>query len=58
MFKGLTDGKQRKAVVDALLEQVNLTDARKKATDGFSGGMRALRASNRAGHRVLLGGLR
>ena len=40
MLKGLTDGKQRKQVVDALLEQVNLTDARKKATGGFSGGMR------------------
>ena len=39
-LKGLTDGKQRKAVVDALLEQVNLVDARKKATGGFSGGMR------------------
>ena len=40
MLKGLTDRKQRKAVVDALLEQVNLVDARKKATGGFSGGMR------------------
>ena len=40
MLKGLTDGKQRRAVVDALLEQVNLADVRKKATGGFSGGMR------------------
>jgi ABC-type multidrug transport system ATPase subunit len=40
MLKGLTDGKQRKAVVDALLEQVNLAKDRKKATGGFSGGMR------------------
>jgi ABC-2 type transport system ATP-binding protein len=39
-LKGITERKARKAVVDALLEQVNLADARKKAVGGFSGGMR------------------
>jgi ABC-type multidrug transport system ATPase subunit len=39
-LKGLTETKARRAVVDALLEQVNLADARKKAVGGFSGGMK------------------
>jgi ABC-type multidrug transport system ATPase subunit len=39
-LKGLTDPKARKEAVDALLEQVNLADARRKAVGGFSGGMR------------------
>ncbi|AHG90274.1 ABC transporter related protein [Gemmatirosa kalamazoonensis] len=39
-LKGLTESKARRRVVDALLEQVNLADARKKAVGGFSGGMK------------------
>jgi ABC-2 type transport system ATP-binding protein len=40
VLKGLTDRKQRREVVDALLQQVNLWDARKRKLGGFSGGMR------------------
>jgi ABC-type multidrug transport system ATPase subunit len=39
-LKGLTDGRQRKATVDALLERTNLTAVRKQRLGGFSGGMR------------------
>ena len=39
-LKGLTESKARKRVVDALLDQVNLADARKKTVGGFSGGMK------------------
>jgi ABC-2 type transport system ATP-binding protein len=39
-LKGLTEARARKRVVDALFEQVNLADARRKAVGGFSGGMR------------------
>ena len=39
-LKGLTDGKQRKATVDALLERTNLAAVRKQRLGGFSGGMR------------------
>jgi ABC-2 type transport system ATP-binding protein len=39
-LKGVTDKKQRRALVDALLERVNLSSARKQRLDGFSGGMR------------------
>jgi ABC-2 type transport system ATP-binding protein len=39
-LKGVTDSKQRKQVVKALLEQTNLYDARKKNVGGYSGGMR------------------
>jgi ABC-type multidrug transport system ATPase subunit len=39
-LKGLADGKERKAAVEALLRQTNLWDVRKKALGGFSGGMR------------------
>jgi ABC-type multidrug transport system ATPase subunit len=40
VLKGVGDRPQRKEVVEALLAQVNLWDARKKALAGFSGGMR------------------
>ncbi len=40
VLKGLVVAKQRKAQVDALLEQTNLTSARKTAVGGFSGGMK------------------
>ncbi|MDQ3206847.1 MAG: ABC transporter ATP-binding protein [Pseudomonadota bacterium] len=40
VLKGLTARKQRREVVDALLQQVNLWDARKRKLGTFSGGMR------------------
>jgi ABC-2 type transport system ATP-binding protein len=40
VLKGVADAKDRKAVVESLLNQVNLWDVRKKAIAGFSGGMR------------------
>ena len=40
VLKGLTARKQRREVVDRLLQQVNLWDARKRKLGGFSGGMR------------------
>lgn len=40
LLKGLTDKHQRRAQVDALLQQVNLWEHRKRAVSGFSGGMR------------------
>ena len=39
-LKGVTVRKERKALVDALLEQTNLQEARGKAVGGFSGGMK------------------
>ncbi|MGB9179762.1 MAG: ABC transporter ATP-binding protein [Pyrinomonadaceae bacterium] len=39
-LKGVSDDKERKALVDALLERVNLSDARRQKLGGFSGGMR------------------
>ena len=39
-LKGIVDRRERRAVVDALLEQTNLADVRKKKLGGFSGGMR------------------
>ena len=39
-LKGVTDKKQRRALIDALLDRVNLTSARKQRLGGFSGGMR------------------
>src|ERR1700674_5482218 len=39
-LKGVTDKKQRRALVDALLERVNLSSARRQRLGGFSGGMR------------------
>lgn len=40
ILKGFTNKKERKEVVDGLLQQTNLHDVRKKALAGFSGGMR------------------
>ena len=40
VLKGLADRKQRREVVDGLLQQVNLWEARKRHLGGFSGGMR------------------
>ncbi|WP_292033428.1 MULTISPECIES: ABC transporter ATP-binding protein [unclassified Brevundimonas] len=40
VLKGVADGKERKQTVEALLNQVNLWNVRKKALAGFSGGMR------------------
>ena len=40
VLKGLTARKQRREVVDALLQQVNLWDARKRKLGTYSGGMR------------------
>jgi ABC-2 type transport system ATP-binding protein len=40
VLKGFADRATRKQVVEALLVQVNLWEARKKALAGFSGGMR------------------
>ncbi len=40
VLKGFANGKERRETVDALLQQVNLWDVRKKALAGFSGGMR------------------
>ena len=40
VLKGLTQRGQRREVVDGLLKQVNLWDARKRKLGGFSGGMR------------------
>jgi ABC-2 type transport system ATP-binding protein len=39
-LKGVTDRKERRALIDALLERVNLSSARKQRLGGFSGGMR------------------
>jgi ABC-type multidrug transport system ATPase subunit len=40
ILKGITDKKERRQIVEALLDQTNLTDARKRKLGGFSGGMR------------------
>lgn len=40
MLKGITNSRERKAVVTAMLKRCNLYDDRKKALTGFSGGMR------------------
>lgn len=39
-LKGITDRKERRALVDALLEKVNLSADRNRRLGGFSGGMR------------------
>jgi len=39
-LKGVADKKQRLALIDALLERVNLSSARNQRLGGFSGGMR------------------
>jgi ABC-type multidrug transport system ATPase subunit len=38
-LKGVTNKEQRRALIDALLERVNLSSARKQRLGGFSGGM-------------------
>ena len=40
LLKGVTNGKERKEIVAAMLERCNLYDSRKKALTSFSGGMR------------------
>jgi ABC-type multidrug transport system ATPase subunit len=40
VLKGIAGAKERKDVVESLLNQVNLWNVRKKAIAGFSGGMR------------------
>jgi ABC-2 type transport system ATP-binding protein len=40
VLKGITNSTERKEMVDALLEQTNLWDVRKKALSTFSGGMK------------------
>ncbi|MHA6287580.1 ABC transporter ATP-binding protein [Maricaulis sp. CAU 1757] len=40
VLKGLSDGKERKRVVEALLEQTNLAQHAKKSVASYSGGMR------------------
>jgi ABC-type multidrug transport system ATPase subunit len=39
-LKGVTEKKERRALVDALLEKVNLSAERNRQLSGFSGGMR------------------
>lgn len=39
-LKGVADGRERKTLIAALLERVNLSAARKQRVGGFSGGMR------------------
>jgi ABC-2 type transport system ATP-binding protein len=39
-LKGVTDKRQRRDLINALFERVNLSDARKQRLGGFSGGMR------------------
>jgi ABC-type multidrug transport system ATPase subunit len=40
VLKGVTSGKERKEMVDALLNQTNLWEVRKKALSTYSGGMK------------------
>lgn len=40
VLKGVANGKERKALVEALLEQTNLSDVASKAVASYSGGMR------------------
>jgi ABC-2 type transport system ATP-binding protein len=40
VMKGVTSSKERKEMVEALLQQTNLWDARKKALSTYSGGMK------------------
>ncbi len=40
ILKGLTNSRERRGLVDAMLERVNLFQHRKKAISGFSGGMK------------------
>ena len=40
LLKGITSGSERKALVEALLQKVNLWEHRKRRIAGFSGGMK------------------
>src|SRR5579859_1388760 len=40
LLKGITNSRERKDIVSAMLQRCNLYDVRKKALTGFSGGMR------------------
>src|SRR5262249_35210382 len=40
IMKGLTNAKERKEIIEALLQQTNLWDVRKKALSTYSGGMK------------------
>lgn len=40
ILKGVTNSRERREIVDAMLERVNLFQHRKKAISGFSGGMK------------------
>jgi ABC-2 type transport system ATP-binding protein len=40
VLKGIVNKKERREIVDALLERVNLSQHRKKSISGFSGGMK------------------
>ena len=40
LLKGFTKSRERREIVEALLQRVNLWDVRKKALSGYSGGMR------------------
>jgi ABC-2 type transport system ATP-binding protein len=40
LLKGIVNGKERKAIVEAMLKRCNLFDSRKKSLASFSGGMR------------------
>jgi len=40
VMKGITNRKERKEIVEGLLQQTNLWDSRKKALGGYSGGMK------------------
>jgi ABC-2 type transport system ATP-binding protein len=40
VMKGISNAKERKEIVEALLQQTNLWDSRKKALGGYSGGMK------------------
>ena len=40
VMKGITSSKERKEMIDALLQQTNLWDVRRKALSTFSGGMK------------------
>ena len=40
LLKGVTNGRERKLLVDALLNRVNLYEVRKKAVSSYSGGMK------------------
>src|SRR5689334_5910252 len=40
LLKGVTDSKQRKELVEAMLRRCNLADVRKKSPASYSGGMR------------------